>query len=282
MPLSLYKVRNILASYPLPNVLQLSFNRAPVNAFNDAFWEEMGEHFTTATNDPDVRVTVLTSENPKIWTAGLDLVSSAITTSGMKGTDPARTALLLRDHIRHLQNCVSAIENSSKPVIAAVHGICIGAGLDIISACDVRYSATNSLFSIREVAVGLAADVGSLQRLPSKVANDSLLRELALTARDFGTAEASELGLVSKSVQGGRDEVLKEALQLAKVIASKSPVATLGTKHLLNYSREHTVHEGLEYTATWNMAMLQADDLADSFQAFSTKKPAVYKKMGKL
>lgn len=147
--------------------------------------------------------------------------------------------------------------------------------------------------------------MGSLQRLPNKIANDSLLRELALTARSFGAQEAQTLGLVSKVVEGGRVEVLAAAMELAAVIASKSPIATLGTKHLLNYSRDHTVQEGLNYTTVWNMSMLQSEDLSAAFAAyappsfysclhrqqltssffsdsFATKKPASFGKLGKL
>jgi delta(3,5)-delta(2,4)-dienoyl-CoA isomerase len=161
---------------------------------------------------------------------------------------------------------VSSIERCDKSVVAAVHGLCLGGGIDIIAACDIRFAAEGSIFSIKvstlylllrpsahlssqtqEVDVGLAADVGSLQRLPKQTASSSLLYELALTARNFGPSEALTLGLVSKVVPGGREGVLAAALETAKVIASKSPIATLGTKHLLNYSREHTVQEGLDY-----------------------------------
>ncbi|KAL8280773.1 hypothetical protein RQP46_006777 [Phenoliferia psychrophenolica] len=255
MPLSLYPVKNILASYASKHVLLLSLNRAPVNAFDDSLWHELGAHFDAASEDNDVRVIVLASAG-RIFTAGLDLMSSGLTS--MNGSDPARTALVLRAHISDLQDSVSSIERCAKPVIAAVHGVSFGAGLDIIAACDVRYAATDSNFSIKvrityEVDVGLAADVGSLQRLPSKVASDSLLRELALTARNFGALEAEKLGLVSRVVEGGRAEVLAAALETATIIASKSPIATLGTKHLLNYSKDHTVQEGLDYTSVWNM-----------------------------
>lgn len=153
-------------------------------------------------------------------------------------------------------------------MVVAVHGLCLGAGMDIIAAADIRLCSSNAIFSIKEVDVGLAADVGSLQRLPSKVSNDSLLRELCLTARNFGSDEALSLGLVSRVIQGGRAEVTAAGLALAHVIASKSPIATLGTKHLLNYSKDHSVDEGLAYTTVWNMAMLQASDLTEAFAAW--------------
>ncbi|BGP56478.1 hypothetical protein JCM8202v2_004098 [Rhodotorula sphaerocarpa] len=195
----------------------------------------------------------------------------------------------LRHHFEHasrdpaymdtLQRAVSAIQDCEKPVVAAVHGICFGAGLDLVSACDIRLCAENTTFSIKEVDIGLAADIGSLQRLPRVTGNASLLYELALTARNFGPKEAVELGLVSRVVpEGGApgEKVREEALRLAKVIADKSPIATLSTKHLLNYSREHTVQEGLQYTQAWNMSMVQANDVAAAIQGFTMKKPPVF------
>ncbi|KDE03372.1 hypothetical protein MVLG_06134 [Microbotryum lychnidis-dioicae p1A1 Lamole] len=131
----------------------------------------------------------------------------------------------------------------------------------------------------RKWTLGSPRTSDPLQRLPKTTASASLLNELALTARNFGPQEAYQLGLVSKVVPGGKEGVLKAALDTAKVIASKSPIATLGTKHLLTYSRDHTTQEGLEYTRIWNMSMLQAQDLPDAFAAFATKKPA---KFGKL
>lgn len=134
----------------------------------------------------------------------------------------------------------------------------------------------------------MAADIGTLQRLPRKTGNDSLLRELALTARTFGCDEACELGLFAKRhvVEGGRESVMAKALELAKQIATKSPIATLGTKHLLNFSSDHSVQEGLNYTALWSANALQADDVRDSIQSAlsSTSKDSrpTFKRLGKL
>lgn len=315
----------IVASTPSAGVLLLSLARAPVNAVNDAMWHAIKTVFDSASTDPDVRCVVLASAFPRVFTAGLDLAESSL--ASMRASDPARTALLLKEHIQDLQTCVSAIQHCAKPVVAAVHGLCLGAGIDLISAADIRCAASNAVFSIKEVDVGLAADVGTLQRLPRKTGNDSLLRELALTARNFGAVEAQALGLVSKVVEGGQEEVLAVALELANVIAcsshlcctrartdsstAKSPVATLGTKHLLNYSQDHTVQEGLDYTTIWyvppspaHLLMLAAGTwpcckqrtsltlssrkcprpsrTAADPRRFKTKKPATFKKMGKL
>ncbi|TKA50977.1 hypothetical protein B0A53_05669 [Rhodotorula sp. CCFEE 5036] len=265
----------IRCEFPAEHVLLLAMNRPPVNAYSDQLARELQLHLDTASTDPDVRVVVLSSDVEKGFTAGLDLFATG--TLSHKSADAARTALHIRQHMDFLQRCVSAIQACDKPVIAAVHGICFGAGLDLISACDVRLCAEGTVFSIKEVDIGLAADIGSLQRLPRVTSNASLLYELALTARTFGPAEAEKLGLVSRTVTGkGFERVRHEAIELAKVVASKSPVATLSTKHLLNYSREHTVQEGLQYTQAWNMGMVQANDVTAAIQGFTMKKPPVF------
>ncbi|GAA5844136.1 hypothetical protein JCM3766R1_003268 [Sporobolomyces carnicolor] len=268
-----YNSPGLSCSFPSDGVLVVKLDRAPVNAFNTQLWISVASAFDEASQDPNVRAVVFGSNLDKGFTAGLDLMESNL---NEKGTDPARTALKLKPYIKLLQDSVSSIQNCSKPVIAATYGICLGAGIDLISACDVRLCAEKTIFSIKEVDIGLAADVGSLQRLPKVTANASLLYELALTARNFGPEEATKMGLVSTVVKGYKDEVTNEAVKLAQLIASKSPIATLSTKHLLNYSREHTVQEGLDYTTVWNMSMLQAEDIPLAFQAFSTKKPAKF------
>ncbi|BGP41116.1 hypothetical protein JCM10450v2_005148 [Rhodotorula kratochvilovae] len=261
-----YDAPLIKATFPSEGVLVLSLARPPVNAFSTELFAQLERVFRTASADPDVRAVILTSDVPKGFTAGLDLHSSDLM---RQAGDPARTALLLRDHIATLQRAVSSIQDCDKPVVCAVHGLCLGAGIDIMSACD-------------EVDIALAADIGSLQRLPRVTGNASLVAELALTARNFGPDEAEKLGLVSRTVAGGREGVTKEAIKIATVVASKSPIATLSTKHLINYSREHTVQEGLVYTQAWNMAMLQAADIPEAFSAFTTKKPPVFAKLAKL
>ncbi|GAA5914159.1 hypothetical protein JCM6882_004942 [Rhodosporidiobolus microsporus] len=259
----------IRSSFPAPGVLLLSLARPPVNALHTPLFAQIRDALEQADRDPEVRCVVFASAVDKGFTAGLDLHDQTL---HQQSTDPARTALLVRDYIAFLQSAVSALEKCSKPVVAAVHGLCIGGGIDLISACDVRLCSADSVFSIKEVDIALAADLGSLQRLPKTTSNASLLAELALTARNFGPAEADKLGLVSQVVKGGREAVLDAAVEVAKVIASKSPIATLSTKHLLNYSRDHTVQEGLEYTQAWNMSMIQCADIPAAFSAFSTKR----------
>ncbi|KAH7921427.1 ClpP/crotonase [Leucogyrophana mollusca] len=261
--------RHVKVSSPSPHVRHVELERQPVNAFTEEFWMEYAQTFDDLSKlTDDVRVIVLSSALPKIFTAGIDF-------QGLKRSeddlDPARRAIGLRDHILHFQHAISAPERCPVPVIAAVHGAVIGLGVDIISACDIRYAAQGTRFSVKEVDLGLAADIGTLARLPKIAGNQSLVREFSYTGRPFLSDEAEKLGLISRVVEGGRDAVVQAALQLAKEIALKSPVAVAGTKQLLLHARDHSVDQNLEYTATWNAAMLQAEDLKQAVQAGVTK-----------
>jgi delta(3,5)-delta(2,4)-dienoyl-CoA isomerase len=149
----------------------------------------------------------------------------------------------------------------SKPVVAAVHGFCYGLGVDVSSACDVRLCASDARFSVREVDIGLAADIGTLTRLPRCVGSASWVKEVCLSAREWGAEEAARVGFVSRAVAGGRAGVLAEAVAVAELIASKSPVAVWGTKEILDWSAERGTEDGLRYTAIWNAAMLQTEDV---------------------
>ncbi|KAJ8595362.1 Delta2-dienoyl-CoA-isomerase [Rhizopogon salebrosus TDB-379] len=258
----------IKISNPSPYVFLLELNRKPVNAFTAEFWKEYGRTFDALSTHPDVRVVVLSSAFPKIFSAGLDFESlSQLSMSNFPTLDPARRALLLRALILDIQHAVTAPERCPFPVIAAIHGSVVGLGVDLISVCDVRYAASDAKFCIKEVDIGLAADGGSLAYLPKITGNESLLRELAYTARLFSSDEALRLGLVSRIVEGGMDAVVGAALHLAEEIALKSPVAVSGTKHLLLHSRDHSVVENLQYTATWNSAAIQATDLEQAVKA---------------
>ncbi|KAA1071423.1 hypothetical protein PGT21_006793 [Puccinia graminis f. sp. tritici] len=251
--------------------------------FSSPFWSSLGSNFAKVRQDPNVRAVILCS-NTRAFTAGLDLKEDSLS---LVGADSARSGLLLREHVLEFQAAISKIEDCERPVIVAIHGVCYGLGIDIIAACDIRLCDSKAQFSIKEVDAGIAADIGTLQRLPKKTGNDSLLRELALTARSFGPQEACELGLIAQRhvVEGGKEALMSKALQLAQQIASKSPIATLGTKHLLNYSTDHTVNEGLNYTALWSANALQATDVQDAIQAVvsaKNPKPANFKRLGKL
>ncbi|KAI0069783.1 ClpP/crotonase [Panus rudis PR-1116 ss-1] len=270
MTISVLSGKYIKVSTPSCHIALVEMQRPPVNAFNEEVYTEYGRVFDKISDFPDIRVVVLSSTLPNVFCAGIDL--SALSDLKSYDQDPGRRALQTRSFLLAFQHAVSATERCPYPVIAAVHGIALGLPIDMVTACDIRYAASNAIFSIKEVDVGLAADVGTLARLPKVAGKQSIVNELAYTARNFSAAEAEKIGLISKVVEGGREEVLKAALETAQVIARKSPIAVLGTKRVLQHSRDHTIKDNLEYVATWNSSMLHSADIHESLQATLTKR----------
>ncbi|KAJ7062862.1 Delta2-dienoyl-CoA-isomerase [Mycena amicta] len=271
----------ITVSEPIPHVLHIELARKPVNAFSTEYWRAYGALFERLVSEGrDVRAAVVSSALRKLFTAGIDFASAAeITTGGLSGvaeTDPARASLSLHRDIREYQRAIGAPQRCPFPVIVAVHGLVLGLGVDIVSACDIRYAAESVQFSIKEVDIGLAADVGSLAFLPKITGNHSMLHEFAYSTRPISASDALRMGLVSRIVSGGRDEVVRSALELAGVIATKSPIAVSGTKRLLIHSRDHSVSENLDYTAAWNAAALRTQDIPEGLLAAKEKRPTVF------
>ncbi|XP_030633611.1 delta(3,5)-Delta(2,4)-dienoyl-CoA isomerase, mitochondrial [Chanos chanos] len=240
------------------------------NAMNRAFWSEMVECFNQIALDSECRAVVVSGAG-KMFTAGIDLMDIASDVLQPGGDDTARISWNIRRIISKYQETFSVIEKCPKPVVVAVHGACIGGGVDLITACDIRLCTQDAWFQVKEVDIGLAADVGTLQRLPKVIGSRSLVNELALTARKMYSDEAKSCGLVSR-VFPDKDAMMAGALELAGEIAGRSPVAVQGTKINLIYSRDHSVAEALDYMATWNMSMLQTDDVMKSAQAAMEKK----------
>ncbi|KAG0329455.1 putative enoyl CoA hydratase [Dissophora globulifera] len=270
-----YTFETVKVSFPAPFVAHVELNRPKkLNAINDAMWADIGSVFNTLRDDPEVRAIVL-SGSGRCFSSGIDLFSLNLP---VVPDDASRTAFKIRPHLKALQDSLTAIELCDKAVVAAIHGPCIGGGIDITSACDIRYASKDAYFSVKEVDIGMAADVGTLQRLPKVVGNISWIRELCLTGRNFNADEALTYGFISKLLPDP-EKVLAEALATATLIAEKSPVASIGTKHLLNYSRDHTVQEGLNYTMAWNMVMLTSPDLPTAASANMQKKKAVFAKL---
>jgi enoyl-CoA hydratase len=172
--------------------------------------------------------------------------------------------------VKRLQDSITAVAQCPKPVIAAVHGYCIGGGVDLIAACDIRLASADAIFSVREAKVAIVADLGSLQRLPA-IISAGHLAELAFTGKDITAERAREIGLVN-DVAGDAEGVLKAARALAGEIAANSPIAVQGTKAVLAANEGRTVDEGLDYVATWNSGMLASDDLVEAMTAFMEKR----------
>ncbi|CAO3661873.1 hypothetical protein G6F70_002060 [Rhizopus microsporus] len=274
---SKYQYETVKVDLLPDGVAHVQLNRPKrLNTLNPQMVVDIRQLFTEIADDNNV-LSIVISGVGRVFTAGLDLNESNLTALG-EAEDIARKVYRTRPFVKNFQDAFTAIERCPKPVIAAIHGACIGGGVDLITACDIRYCTKDAFFSVKEVDVGLAADVGTLQRLPKVIGNHSLVRELCYSARNMYADEALQCGLVNK-VAENQEAVLTEALNMAKLIASKSPIAVMGTKHLLNYSRDHSVDEGLAYTVTWNAAMLHTEDIPLSVQATLSKKPAKYSKL---
>jgi enoyl-CoA hydratase len=191
---------------------------------------------------------------------------------GREIADPCdgRSREKLRRLILDLQDTLTSIERCRKPVIAAIHGACVGGGVDLVTACDIRLCSADARFSVKEVDVGMTADVGTLQRLP-RLVGEGIARELAYTARDVDGREAREIRLVNRCYD--TPEALADgARELARAIAAKSPLAVRGTKEMITYARDHSVADALDHVATWNAAMLLSADLPEALAAAREKR----------
>ncbi|MEM7345048.1 MAG: crotonase/enoyl-CoA hydratase family protein [Chloroflexota bacterium] len=256
-------------------IAQVSFNRPEkFNALNETAWRELETIFNTLSDTPEARVIILSGEG-KHFCAGIDL--SLLMSVNQKAADACRgrSSEKVRQLVFQLQAPINAIENCSKPVLAAIHGGCIGGGVDIVTACDMRYATDDAYFTIREIDVGMVADLGTLQRLP-KIIGDGMAREMAYTGRKVFGPEAKEIGLTNRSY-ADKETMMAEVTELAALIASKSPLSIRGTKEIVRYTRDHSVADGLNYIATWNAAMLLSDDLIESAQAMMQKREPVFK-----
>ncbi len=238
-----------------------------INAMNADFWREIIEIFQWVDDTDTVRAVVLSGAG-KHFSSGIDLTLLA-SVGAQLGKDVGRNATALRRKILELQASFNAVDNCRKPVLAAIQGYCIGGAIDLISACDMRYSTVDAQFSIKEIDMGMAADVGTLQRLP-RIIGDGMMRELAYTGRSIDGHEAARIGLVNRTYED-QETLLDGVMDIAAQIAAKSPIAVRGTKEMIRYMRDHRVDDGLQYIATWNAAMLQSEDLRLAMAAHMTK-----------
>lgn len=250
------------------HIVHVQINRPEkINAMNAAFWREIVEVFQWIDETDEARVVVISGAG-KHFSSGIDLMMLASLANEL-GKDVGRNARLLRRKILEMQASFNAVDNCRKPVLAAIQGYCIGGAIDLVSACDMRYAASDAQFSIKEIDMGMAADVGTLQRLP-RIIGDGVLRELAYTGRTIGAEEAQRIGLVNRTYDD-HGALLDGVFAIAAEIAGKSPIAVAGTKEMLSYMRDHRIDDGLEYIATWNAAMLQSTDLRVAVAAHMSK-----------
>jgi enoyl-CoA hydratase len=257
-------------------VAHLRMNRPEaMNTMTPAFWRELPELVNELSDGGEARVLVLSSTG-KHFTAGMDLAVFQGGGLGAAGQEeePGRARSRTRQAALVFQESFNALEKARMPVLAAIQGGCVGGGVDMVSACDVRYCTEDAFFCIQEINLGLTADVGTLQRLP-KLIPAGVVRELAYTGRRMPALRALEVGLVNE-VYPTHEAMLAGVLETAAEIAEKSPLAIWGSKQMLNYARDHSVEDGLEYIATWQAGMFFGTDMAEAFAAKSEKRKPVF------
>jgi enoyl-CoA hydratase len=241
------------------------------NAMGPAFWAELPDVFGTLDADREVRAIVITGSG-KNFSYGLDLPAMGGTFAPLMAEGAlARPRTDFHTELRRMQGAITAIADCRTPTIASVHGWCIGGGVDLISAVDIRYASADAKFSVREVKLAIVADVGSLARLPL-ILNDGQLRELALTGKDIDAARAEKIGLVN-DVYADAEASLAAAHATAAEIAANPPLAVYGVKDVLDQQRIAAVSESLRYVAAWNAAFLPSKDLTEGIQATFAKRP---------
>lgn len=247
------------------------------NAMGPAFWDDLPVAMAELDQDPDVRAVVLAGRG-RHFTAGLDLAAMAGDVLGGGGGDGAGSAAARATRflgtVTRLQRSITSVDRCSKPVVAAIHGACIGGGVDLVTACDIRLCSADATFSVRETRLAMVADVGTLQRLP-RIVGRGHAAELAFTGRDIDAARAKEIGLVN-DVLADVEALHAAARSLAADIAANSPLAVQGTKHVLQACEDLSVDQGLDYVAVWNAAFLVSDDLTEAMTAFFEKRPPTF------
>jgi enoyl-CoA hydratase len=250
-----------------------------LNTMTREFWVELPQALRTLDAQGDVRVIVLSSTG-KHFTAGMDLGVFGSINRSSEAREVGRTREALRRMVLDLQASFDVLEEVRVPVLAAVQGGCIGGGVDMISACDARYCTQDAFFCIQEINIGMVADLGTLQRLP-KIIPSGVARELAYTGRRLPARRALEVGLVNE-VFPDQASLLEGVMTVAREIAERSPLAICGTKEMLNYTRDHSVRDSLQYIAAWQSGMFQAGDMVEAFAAKSEKRTPKYEDLGPL
>lgn len=246
-----------------------------LNAMGTDFWTDLPAAVKSLDSDPAVRV-ILVRARGRHFSVGLDLTQALLPTGGHGGAGSQSTrATHLYHKVKELQDAISSLDYCKKPTIAAIHGYCIGGGVDLISACNIRLASRDAIFSVREAKIAIVADIGSLQRLP-QILPKGILYELAMSARDFTSEEALRWGLLNEVCED-QDKLEERSVQVAESIANNSPVAVEGTKAILDGIYNRHLREDLDRVALWNAAFLASNDLKEAMSAFSEKREASFR-----
>ncbi|EGR29066.1 hypothetical protein IMG5_163560 [Ichthyophthirius multifiliis] len=284
-------IQTLKGKWISPHIYNLQINRPEkLNSMNFQFFDELPQAVKFLNEQNELRVVILTG-NGKHFSVGLDLTESMLSHIDEKN-DHARQSIMIYSLIKKWQNSISSLSNCRVPVIVGIHNACIGGAIDLISACDIRYCTKDTKFCIKEVDIGICADLGTVQvifylfliiflykkRIPLLTGNDSIFRELNYTGRTFDFQEAQQLGLISKSVEN-KDEMMKDLLKLAEDISSKSPVAVWTIKQSLNHDLNQIVEKNLDYIARINAAMLNTTDVQECVNAFFQKRKPIFPKL---
>jgi enoyl-CoA hydratase len=255
-------------------IAHIRFNRPEkANSMIPEFWREFPEAIDDISDNARARAIVISAEG-KHFTAGMDI---AVFMQGGLDNDASNRevdAELFRHTVTRLQRTFSALENARQPVLAAIQGGAIGAGVDLATACDCRYASADAFFCVQETAIGMTADVGTFPRL-ARIIPEGWARQMAYTAERLPAAKAKEIGLVNEVFETP-EALLAGVLEIASRIAAHSPLAVAGSKRMINYARDHATADALDYIAVWNAAMLRAEDLKESYIAKSEKRAPRY------
>jgi enoyl-CoA hydratase len=258
------------------NIAHIVLNRPEqLNSMIPEFWSELPNCVRSIDNNAAARVIVISAEG-KHFSAGMDLSVFQNMSASFTG-EPARRAEQMRRGVLALQDSFTALEQVRLPVLAAIQGGAIGGAVDMISACDSRYCTKEAFFCIKETQLGMTADVGTLQRL-GQLMSPGLVRELAYTGRNMDSNEALQRGFVNQVFES-QQEMLDAVMKIAKQIAINSPMAVAGSKEMLNYARDNSIQDSLNYMATWQSGMFQLPDIQEAMQAAADKRMPEYENL---
>jgi enoyl-CoA hydratase/carnithine racemase len=269
-------------------ILVLKFNRPnQLNALNEILFEEIGKFFSNfekISNVHDIRVIIITGKG-KAFSSGLDLKSKfamgILEFKNSEGeSDVGRKAFSFYVLLKKLQESLNAIESCHVPVIAAVNGFCLGGAMSILACADVRIASKDAKFSIKEIDIGLTADLGALQRLIKQTGNEGLIKKYSYTGETFSAMQAMNARIIEEVIESNLEEdLLKRSIELAESIAAKSPLVLWGIKRAINFARDNTLSSSLDMVATLNSALIQANDISDAVNGFLLKKKPIFPKL---